>query len=284
MKFYKLDINRMKKYLILLILLFGFSEIYSQITVSVSDTTIPRGEIYDIPINITIPENEFEEINDFSIEITYDARVINIQNVTGGTEYLMQCPLPIFINDYEDQKNAILSISCDDCIVVENSRLCIISIQGLVAPDSLSSFVVTGVNINGESIDDLQNTPATIKVPGTPFFQQYPEGLGLNFPNPCHYTTVFPFNINKTSRVEFEMFNASGRKLLSSTDKDMKIFTMYYISKNGVVFITDFNSELDQGSYFLRMDIPEYEISSGLYYMKMKTKSGEYNTNFLILR
>jgi hypothetical protein len=274
----------MNKILILVILIFGFSEVSSQVTVSISDTLIPRGDIYQIPVNIKIEPNTFDEINTCSVKFTYDARVINIQGIVGGNNYLMQCATPLFDNDYEDLQNTILTISCDDCTLLDNGQLCMISIQGLVAPDSLTKFELTDMTINGDIVEDIQSTAATIKVPGTIINQEYPEGLGLNFPNPCHYTTVFPFNINETSKVHFEIYNASGRSLLSSKDSPEDVFAMYYLSKNGVVYISDLESELNQGSYFLRLYIPEYEISSGLYYLKMKTKSGEYNGSFLIIR
>ena len=277
-------IIRMNKYIILIILLLAYSNAYSQVTVSISDTLIPRGEIYDIPVNIFIPTEEYDEINELSFQITYDAQIINIQDVKGGTGYLMECLSPIFNNNYDDLQNAVLSVFCDDCTLIDDGKVCMISIQGLVAPDSLTIFAVTEIKINGEDAVDYQSNIATIKVPGTIVTQQYPEGLGMNFPNPCHYSTVFPFNINKTSKVHFEIYNASGRMLLTSSGSEEDVFTMYYVDKTGVVYISDFNAELNQGSYFLRMDIPDYEISSGLYYLKMKTKSGEYNGNFLIFR
>ncbi len=275
---------RMNKYLILIILLLGFSESYSQVNVSVGDTTIPQGDIYDIPVNVIIPEAIYSDIESCSIKFVYDARIINIQDVTAGAGYLMQCEKPTFINNYDDLQLSILSISCNDCQLINDGLLCTISIQGLVGPDSLTSFATVEMSINGEIVEDLQSLPTTIKVPGTIISQEFPEGIGINFPNPCHYTTVFPFNINKISKVHFEIYNASGRLLLSSNDPNPDIFSVYFISKNGVEYIPDMDSELNQGSYFLRLYFSDYEISSGLYYLKMKTKNGTYNVSFMIIR
>lgn len=276
-------IERVAKYLFLLFLFINIQTSLSQVNVTVKDTTIPLGEIYTIPILISIPQGTYMDIESVSLKFTYNAYVINIQNVSGAESYLMNCEAPSFSNDYDDLEETMLSISCNICSLIEDDTLCTIDIQGLAGKDSVTSFSPVEISINGSIVEDAEKISGEIVVPGPNIIQQYPEGLGQNFPNPAHQRTVFPFNINKTSKAEFEIYNSDGKHILSSkTDKN--IFSMFYESKDGVVFIDDLNTELSQGSYFLNLHFTEFEISSGLYYLVMKTKNGRYNRSFLLIR
>lgn len=276
-------IERVAKYLFLLFLIINIQTSLSQVKVAVNDTIIPLGEIYTIPVLISIPSGTYTDIGSVSLNITYNAHVINIQNVSGAESYLMNCASPSFSNNYDDLEKTVLTISCDMCSLVEDDTLCTIDIQGLAGKDSLTIFSPTEISINGSVVADAEQISGEIVVPGPNIIQQYPEGLGQNFPNPAHQRTVFPFNINKTTKAEFEIYNSDGKHILSSKNHE-NIFSMFYESKNGVIFINDLNTELSQGSYFLNIHFNEFEISSGLYYLVMKTKNGRYNRSFLLIR
>lgn len=85
--------------------------------------------------------------------------------------------------------------------------------------------------------------------------------LEQNYPNPFNPSTTIRFSILKTSDVTFEVFDIKGQKIASLI-----------------------NNELYQnGEYSISFDAGKYNLTSGVYFYKLSTSSGEVDVKKLLL-
>jgi hypothetical protein len=253
---------------------------FNQVIVSIPDTTIPRGSIYHIPIRGTISGSPLTSL---TLQFSFNANVIDIKSASGADNYAMKCPKPVIDSINLDNLNsAIITITCNDVQAVNKGIICTIDVEGLVGPDSLTLIEPKKVFINGNEIDSATFTSGTIKVPGSPIFQEFPEGLGQNYPNPFITTTTFPMSINKPTKVNFLIYAVNGASVYEITVPGDWL-TLEKVTKNGNIVIDRFESVLDRGTYVLQLT-PGAEMASGVYFLLMLTDNGKYNKGFLYLK
>ena len=253
---------------------------FAQSLVSVPDTIIPRGQIYSIPITGIIEQSN---VNSIRIKFQYNARVIDIKSASGADYYIMKCQTPNLSNpNFSNIDTATIDISCDSLSSIKNGVICIIDVEGLAGSDSLTMLTPIAIYENGILNSTATLKGGTIKVPGAPVYQRYPEGLGQNYPNPFSGYTFFPISIEKATKVEFKIFANDGGEVFSD-DFNYESLQLYKVTNTGNVKINRFEDVLEKGSYSLTF-IPDAGLASGSYFLVMLTDNGIYNKRFLYLK
>lgn len=242
------------------------------------DTIIERGVSLKIPIYGTI---SFSPIDNFYIELQYDARIINISSVAGAPDYIIKPINPFFQNDLKDLNSAILSISTNDAQSKENGIVCVLELEGLVFSDSIVDIFLNKIVINGIERSEFKGKIGTITVRGQSFLPNFPDNLGLNYPNPFTDETRFEFNLENTTLISFYIYNSSGQAIYSS-ENTPEIFKVF--SYDGLPVNKPFEQSLSRGKYYALFRPPTYDFASGVYFFGLKTDKGFYNRSFLVLK
>ncbi|MFC2129825.1 hypothetical protein ACFLSQ_00165 [Bacteroidota bacterium] len=267
-------------WILILFICFSTANSISQISIQIKDTTINRGVISEVPIFGTLLENN---LNELEIVFEYNALNIHINSISGGNDNAMKCPEPEYDIDLTDLRKALLTVQCQDIMEVENGIFCILHIEGLAGPDSINILQPAKLLINGEERNDVVFESGTIKVPGIPVIQSYPEGIGNNYPNPFYGETRFPLTIDEPTKVRFRIYTTDGKFVLSNEKQDDMLKLSFY--KNDIeVPISNLNNKLEQGNYILELSPDNTQFASGGYYLIMITDNGVQHKNFIYLK
>ena len=258
------------------IFILSYFHLFSQTTILIPDTLIPRGKIYHINISGSINQNP---INNLKLTFLFDSRIIDIKSVTSSPNSVIKCNPPVYNFNYDKTDSATLEINCDNVQNISNGIICSFDIEGLVGPDSVAYLNPTGVFINGIQDSNAIFKKGLIAVPGVPIFQKYIERLGQNYPNPFNATSFFPFTIENSAKVKFLIYSSYGQ-LISSSDKNDGTMIVLMSTKNGNKIINNLDNKLNEGDYLLQYS-PSLKLSSGVYFLDMITDFGVYNTGFI---
>lgn len=260
--------------------LLGYFSLKAENTVSVSDTIIPRGEIYSIPVNGII---EADRIDSIELEFEFNPFVIDIKSVDIQASYQLNSSAYTYYTTLTTEKGVLNIKIVDIGTNLINSGLFDIGIEGLVSFDSITEFKPTKLLINNIPAQ-FKAGNAIIKVPGEPIFQKYPEGLFTNFPNPFRGTTTFPFNIENKSTAKFELYSSLGNRIFDESDIKSRIKIIQVIKDGSNKEIKDLSQDLDPGKYYLIFTGDESVLASGHLIMVMKTNKDNYSKSFLFLK
>jgi hypothetical protein len=266
--------------LIFVSILVGFGNLHSQsIEISVQDTVIDRGGTNVIPIHF-VPQTTI--MGEFYTEFIFNANVIDIKELNAielDNEFITLLKYEI---DLSDLNNAKLKISTK--ILQETVRgICYIKIEGLAGADTVTMLTPVKAMIDGVEIPETNFKAGKITVRSSAVIPGITEGLGQNRPNPFSAWTTFPFGINKDSDISFAVYGMGGRKILDD-DNITEIFNIQILNESGE-FFNDYKGKiLKRGNYTISLSPNSWDLSSGTYFIVMKTESGVYKTNFMYVK
>lgn len=280
LEFEKIVIKTLLKILIFDLLLFCCLSLplKSEDVVYLRDTTIERGTNYIIPIYGTINISPIENI---ILEFEYDARIININSVAGDPNFIIKPKSPSVQHQLREMNNAILIVSSNEAQAKNNGVICHFEVEGLVFSDSIADIFLNRVIINGIERAELKGKIGTIKVRGQSFLPNFPDNLGLNYPNPFSNETRLEFNLENSSPISFFIFNSGGKEIYSSRNTP-EIFDVF--SYSGDLIVEPFEKTLSRGKYYVLFRPPTYDFASGVYFFGMKTDKGYYNRSFSVIK
>jgi hypothetical protein len=270
--------NIIYKYIFLILLVVYTS--YSQNEVKIPEVITSRGEKILLPITGTIQKSGLTEI---TLLLTYDYFMLDIRAAIGSESFGMKSG--IILNKYWDASISAyrLSIYSNDVQEINNGTLCLLDIEILAGEKEIAQIIPDSLFLNG----NLENTTfqkGIIKISDPPVVKNYPEGLGLNFPNPVvNNKTTFPFIIEKKSQVYFYFYNTAGRLVLSN-ENYIDEFKIFYIPEGAEIKEKAITDKLEQGQYQLVFTPKPIYFATGAYFLVMKTNNGVYYRNFMILR
>lgn len=270
----------MKRLLLIIFLVVSFVNCLWSNTISLPDTTIPRGAIYSVAINSDL---ETAITNNIEFVFEFDQYVIDVK----GVELSEQSQLKggkLAISQDLSTSPAILRVSSTDVNAqLISGELFRLKIEGLVAPRDTAAFTCTQLKIDN-TIFPINKTTSVIKVPGEAIQQDYPLGLFTNYPNPFNDYTTFQFNLDSEAEVSFEIFSYFGVKMYDFDDLKKHI-NIYGVSKeSGKTLITDVNKPFAKGKYLMDFNADEYYMPSGAYILTMKTKDKFFSQSFLYVK
>ncbi len=272
---------KISKLLIIFSILFLSTAIsvLAQLSIEIADTTLQRGEDNKIllPVKINLPPGD---INSVTIKFKYDARIIDISSVSGGTDYIMLSQAPDIKKSFSVLEEADITVS-DNTIAPDNGNiLCVFEIEGLAAEDSIAYIEPVELYIDNELKEEAELARATIKVTGDAIIRILPEGLGDNYPNPFYQNTRVIFNIKKETNVTFSLFSVIGEKVADSESSTEEI-KFEFFTKDGTPLDVESNPRLQPGKYELLLTPLNWKFASGPYYLLLETGSGAYNKSIL---
>lgn len=134
-----------------------------------------------------------------------------------------------------------------------------------LAPDNIYTYYVTAVytynqesgpSTNSVEINVVSADEITVPVPVT--------GLGRNYPNPFNPTTTINFSLATNDNVEIEVFNSRGQRV--------------------VTLIDDYLSKGNHRVVWNGRDSNNREVSSGVYFYRMKTSSWSSTQKMLLIK
>ncbi len=274
---------RIKSLTLILIAILTFTgSIFSQNTITVPDTSIPRGNIINLEVRGTLDINSGDEL---TLKFTFNSNIIDIKEVVGADDYAVKSVNPEDVTfNFFDLNNASLEFSTTDVQPVTNGVICALRVEGLVYRDSIAGLKPEEVLINGEPAADVNLVPGTITVPGLPVFPGLGEDLGKNYPNPFSWKTVFPFTIKDSTRVHFSAFSTAGRNIHFHEINFEKSAVRKLAADGSYTYMDDPFGILAPGNYELVFTPYTWELSSGSYYMLMVTDYGVYTASFVYLK
>ena len=264
---------------ILTILLIPFL-LFSKSSININDSIINRGIVSQIPIYGTLSETN---VNSLKIIIEFNALSLDIKSATGNENFIMKCGNPDIKINMEDITKSSLTITCNDIQPLENGIYCILNVEGLAGPDTTSLINPLKMIINGSELTETELKSGSITIPGIPVFQDYPESIGNNYPNPFNGETKFPISIHKPTNLKFFIYSTDGRMILSNEQENEMLELSLFKNKTEIT-IVNLNNKLDRGNYILKLSPDNMRFASGEYYLFMVTDLGVYYKNFIYLK
>lgn len=254
--------------------------LYSEIKITINDTTLSRGKTSQIFIYGTVTD---DNISKFKLILEYNTLNLYIHSASGAGTYSMKCANPTITTNLDDLTNSRVTITCNDIQKVENGIICVLNVEGLAGPDSTSVIKLDSVFINDTYLEMSDKDSGLINVPGLSVIQKYPEGIGFNFPNPFYEDTKFPISIHELTNVKFKVYSLDGRFVFSN-EQTIDMLELSFYKNNIEVPISNLNQKLDQGSYMLKLKPDNMQFAGGEYYLIMITDNGVYHRNFIYMK
>jgi hypothetical protein len=249
----------------------------AQVIVNIPDQEIPQGKAYYIPITGTIQDADLKSI---SISFEFDAHNIDIKYAIGRENYAIKCDTAKPIFNFDDLEHATATINCSDLRAVENDTICMLLVEGLAGPDTLTTLTINEIKLNGGVLSDAEINDGKIKVPNRIGFKDITR-IGYNFPNPFAEQTWFKIQLDYDTKLKFYVYSSLGRLALESGKNEwMKLSRVEGGSHSE---ITDWDQELDKGKYELKLEIP-VDFPSGGYHMIMVTEKDVFEKSFMFLK
>ena len=248
-------------------------------SVIINDTVISSGKTYFIPVLGSI---QFTNESEIKLVLKYNSYLLNIKSVHGDPNYTIGCETPVLNNNFNDLANAELEIICSDSIHnTNNGIICMLEVEALRYQDSIAFTQPIQLYLNSQLMTEISFRPGNIIVRGELIYDKIKEGLGINFPNPFDVYSYFNFSLDKATTVQFSVYSYLGRNV-EYTNINKQNISIYQSTKTGYIEISDIESTLERGIYVLEFHPNNWEFSSGLYFLVLKTRNGIYNTNFII--
>lgn len=269
----------LRNFLIFVIFIISYQGLCSQsLNIFRPDTTIDRGGLNYInfiftPVNLSgkklITEFTYNaNVVDFKIA---DIKLINANAISISAE-----------NDLSDLNNAILRFTFE---YSNNIAVTLFSIgcEGLAGADTVTTLQHFKTTLDDETINSTNLSGGKIVVRSSSVLPGIAEGLGQNRPNPFSDWTTFPFGINKESTISFAVYGLGGRKILDDNNI-ADIFKVQIINESGEMIEDYREKSFPRGNYRLSLQPYSWQLSSGTYFIVMKTESGVYKTNFMYVK
>lgn len=259
----------------------GLSPAIAQLSISVPDTVLQRGIVYEIPVSGKL---NIGKINNFKAVFKYNSLMLDVKSIHGASELGIENDIIQISNLNNVWTDLEIEISADKIKDNFEGILFYIQAEALAAPDSVTLFSPLSLTIDGVLQTNTLFKAGRIIVP-PPFVQKSnQDGIGLNYPNPFDGESSLKFTLEDSTSIEFDIFTSTGGLVCNLPEiNDYVKFTVYDNSGKYVSFGTDKNI-LSKGTYELKLRPNRNFFSTGIYYIVMKTSRGTFKTNFVYVK
>ncbi len=282
MIFYRLILIELKLLLLISISLASFIFSIPSATaggsISIPDTSLERGERIALPVNCTF---DAPLGGPARLKLVYYSVMLRIPRVYGNDTAAFKCTETRLEESYAKLDSAVIDAYCDDFSSGAASIVCLFDVEALAGPDTIAYVRADSLFVGGQAIE-FASKPSSILILSDPVFQKYPEKIGNNFPNPFTTATCFPLSVRETKKIEFEIYNINGDRVLSS-ERDRNMFRLTK-SQNPASEALAMNDKIERGSYYLHFAPDQWKISAGAYFIQMITDNAVSNINFVFLK
>lgn len=247
------------------------------VTVEPVDTVLPRGGVHPAAVYGSLNGATGSTIE---LKFAFNAAVIDIKGISPCETCIMSSPT--FTVNMSKMDSTILTIKADISTTTGLEKFCVLEVEGLVGPDTVTPIIPTEVIIDGETIQDVEFINGKIRVLTDPIVQKLPEGLGNPYPNPFAGSVTVPFFVSEETKVSFYIYNSLGRLYASYPETDGNTFLFY--NGDGVFIGKPDTNIFQKGEYKIKILPTSIDCASGSYYIFMKTAKKTYSTGFMIVR
>lgn len=230
---------------VLTILLCTISSL-SQTTVVFSDTSLKAGQLVQLPITGSLRVASTDTVD---IQIRYSSNLLDVKNIVRGMGF--PCEPSIFSIAEENEQSSIITVRCTNPQSVTNGTFFSLSSFLLLGTDTIASIAPISIKVNSKEIVGASLTAGKVTYTNAPIIlPQDIEYFSKISPNPFQSSTSFQYYVPEVSDVTFTLFNVIGAEVYSET--------LYSVAK---------------GRYTHTFTLPSWDLSSGLYHIRMKTNN-----------
>lgn len=247
-------------------------------SLTIPDTTLGRADRILLPVNCTFDEPISGPAR---LKIVYYSVMLSIPHVYGSDTAAFGCPESRLEESFAKLDSAVIDAYCDNFSSEASTLLCLLETAALAGPDTIAYVRADSLFVGGRAIE-IVTKPAAIRILSDPVFQKYPENISNNFPNPFTVGTCFPISVKETKKIEFEIYNINGDRVLTS-ERDPNMFRLTK-SQNPASESIAFTDKIDRGSYYLHFAPDQWKLSAGAYFIQMITDNAVSNINFVYLK
>jgi hypothetical protein len=260
---------------IIFIIVFASSKILSQ-EVSITDTSVQRGLIHRIPINL-VSEQNYSSIR---LRIDYNAYLIDIKSLKGGSDFIAVNESPFFEKNQEDLENSFIIVKPLE-IDPSNSVLCEIEFEALAGPDSVAFFIPT-VLILDENETNANFESGRISI-GAPVFPTERNTISEAYPNPANWQVKFDIIITEETNLKLDIYEMGGRKIYEYPGEMDPQFVLIE-KETGAPVNIDENGQINEGNYTLQINFINWKWSTKIYFVVADIGGKKFRRKFLILK
>lgn len=261
---------------IVLSLLFINGVLFAENSITVPNQIISRHQDTYIPILGAI------EGDKISFVLQFDAMQLNIKEVLGGENYLIQDSSIFNYINGEPLEESLLHISSEN-IIPNNDTICLLKVRALVCDTNIFELNPISLAVDDKSIENavLQSGLLSLPTDEKPIKEVREADIGLFYPNPIYSESVLEFTIfDDAAKVEVFIFNAAGINICSIPEKyhaDEFVLT----DQAGIVQSLE-TSKIDVGRYTLRFKPSNEDWAQGAYFVTIKIDDKLFKANFII--
>lgn len=270
---------KLLKMMLALMLFCSYQAIAADFSVSIRDTLIPSGKIYEIPVYGKIHSEATGEI---AISFNYNGLILDVSTAKGSASLGFQDSDISTTTNATDWSDAVTTVRSSNYSAGFEGILFYLTIEALVGPDTLALFRPINFKVAGEEVGAVF-VSGTIRTTPPIVNQKYKEGIGNSYPNPFNSQANVKFTIEEESKVKFHIYSTLGRLVEVLPDNAKYIEYQVFNSKNELIENAD-EKMFEPGVYLLKFKPKNNEFSSGVHYIIMETKKGIYTTNFVYVK
>jgi len=267
--------------LIFILFLITFETALSRDYVRIHDTTITRGGVHYIEVYSNL---NFLQIESIDLLLSFNANVIDIKRVIGGGNYLLQDETKEVELNLSNLENSTARIFSDNLLQSSTGVLFALEVEGLVYSDSITLVTPIRFLLSGNEVKEVNFMAGRITVSGVQLIDSEAEWLGNAYPNPFTYWTDLKFRISKESKVDFDIFDYSGRRIVSYPKNDTDELIFYIYDENNAQINEPKNHIYSEGEYRIQIHPQGLYLKPGPFYLLMRTAQNVYQSNFFYIK
>lgn len=266
------------KYIFILILL-QIIPAFAQNYINIPDSTLPRtGLVYSLPVYSNI---DLHNASSVKIKIYFNYYLIDIKNISGGSNNAFSDANPSFALDVTNPTQAVLEITSSQINPNYSGTLCSINLETLAGPDSIAVFIPFYIEINQLQISEVTFDNGTIRI-GDPVYPVLNEGISHIYPNPYSFAENVVFTIEDSTTVDFYIYSTLGQ--LATRIPGSNILKYKFFDNAGQEIPSTNNYKFSRGIYRLYFESIPWKFSSSAYSIVMVTNKGIFRSNFIHLK
>lgn len=260
----------MNRLIVLFFIIFTVLKLDAQNYISVPDTLIQRGIDNNIPI-----KGNFDSYNEISIGFEFNPNVIEIKDFiyNNNTKFNL---IDFYI---EKESNSLwrLNLTAGNNSDTDSDILIYFVIEGLVSSELQTDFLPVNIIADGEE-PIVEIKPGIIFVSGNPIFPGDKEVISPVYPNPFYYDANIDIKLTQQTNLEFKLYDSFGKFLRDFNDSDFDKIQMRLFNEGNII---ENPENLEPGNYRLVLTPNNTLFASGIYYLFIRSNTGNYIKKFI---
>lgn len=245
--------------IIRLLIVFLLSSVfaYAQPQVSISDTSLRRGERVRVPLLVSLSAAAEDTVH---IQIRYKHFALKLLSAEPDIKTAIRIDTSEVVFPADSTTILQLSIYPIGGTLIDKT-LGYLSFEALAFSDSVTRVEPILLRINNRTLDNTLFDSGIFRFPDPPISAVTKEYLTIYSPHPFQHSITFRYFLLDRSDVHFTLFNLNGREISTAST---------------------LNEAAGIHEYVLQI-VPQ-DVSSGVYHLRMQTKNGIYIQQCMVIK